>query len=57
MARSTASLLPVRRVATFIVASQTSAQSMHVRMHCRMSISSPEQASAHDVQITEQNIA
>ena len=31
------------------VAEQTSAQSRQVRMHCRMSISSPEQASAQDV--------
>jgi len=42
---------------TRAVAVQMSAQSRQVRMHCRMSISSAESASAHEVQIAAQNMA
>ncbi|MET0332605.1 MAG: hypothetical protein ABW154_14370 [Dyella sp.] len=50
-------LLPVRLIAMCAVASQTSEQSRHMRMHCRQSMGSAEHASAHDVQNSEHNMA
>ena len=47
---------PVRRTASLPVASQTSAQSRHIRMHWCMSIVSAAQASAQARHIREQYI-
>src|SRR3954468_681202 len=57
IARSAASFLPVRRTAMRAVAVHTSAQSMHTRIHWRISISSAEQASAQAVQMMAQYMA
>ena len=56
-ARSAALLLPVKRTPIRDTAVQMSAQSRQARMHRRMSISSAEQASAQEVQITAQYMA
>jgi hypothetical protein len=56
-ARNAALLLPVYRTAIRETAVHMSAQSMQARMHWRISISSAEQASAQDVQITAQYMA